>query len=57
MRLDALSLLKVLLEKRGIDPSGDLSEFFSPTWTSFHDPYLLGGMDRAVERILRAKNA
>lgn len=48
-------LRDVLLKNRGIDPTGDLSSFFSPSFADLHDPFLFPGMDRAVERILKAR--
>ncbi|MDQ1343545.1 MAG: single-stranded-DNA-specific exonuclease [Patescibacteria group bacterium] len=48
-------LRDVLLKNRGIDPSSDLSAFFTPSFADLHDPFLFPGMDVAVERILRAR--
>lgn len=35
----------------------DVVEFFSPDYDHLHDPYLLPGMDAAIERLLVAREA
>ena len=45
------SLEVVMKENRHITDEG----FFSPSLSDLHDPYLMPDMDRAVERILEAK--
>lgn len=45
-------LFRRLLEKRGIS-----KEFLTPKYEECHDPYLIPGMRRAVERILQAAEA
>ncbi|MFB0964869.1 MAG: DHH family phosphoesterase [Patescibacteria group bacterium] len=51
----AMSLRDVILKNRGIDPSGDLSSFFTPSFADLHDPFLFPGMEDAVTRILKAR--
>lgn len=43
-----------LLVQRGITTAGEASAFFRPSLSALHDPFLMQGMDRAVERIERA---
>ena len=46
-----------LLINRGLDIIDEKSkeEFFHPSFKHLHDPYLLDGMDLAVERILKSR--
>ncbi len=48
-------LRDVILKNRGIDPSADLASFFSPSFEDLHDPFSFPGMDKAVERVLKAR--
>ncbi len=43
-----------LLVNRGITTPEEAREFLNPALSRLHDPYLLSGMDKAVERIKRA---
>lgn len=48
-------LLKKLLYYRGIDTAEKAEAFLNPSYDNHvHDPFLLKGMDKAVERIIRA---
>jgi single-stranded-DNA-specific exonuclease len=40
-----------ILVQRGIEDSQNASEFFNPTLDKLHDPFLMKGMQTAVERI------
>lgn len=44
---------KILLN-RGIDSYDKARKFFKPALTDLHDPFLMDGMEKAVERILKA---
>lgn len=46
--------LATVLVSRGINTVEEARNFFEPKLSDIHDPYLMDGMDRAVERILRA---
>jgi single-stranded-DNA-specific exonuclease len=50
-------LFMKLLVNRGLDLLSEekKEEFFHPVFEHLHDPYLLDGMDVAVERILKAR--
>src|SRR5262245_27648706 len=50
------SIAKILI-RRGISTYDSAKEFFRPELKSLHDPALMDGMDKAVERILRAVEA
>jgi len=50
------SIARVLVH-RGIDTYEKAKEFFRPQLQHLHDPFLMNGMDRAVERILKAVQA
>lgn len=43
-----------LLVQRGIETFGEAKHFFRPELSDLHDPFLMKGMDEAVERILTA---
>lgn len=43
-----------LLNKRGITTPEEAKRFFRPSLTELHDPFLMDGMDAAVERINEA---
>ncbi len=47
-------LLANILINRGIIEEEDIEVFLNPTRHSFHDPYLMPDMKKAVERILQA---
>lgn len=47
-------LLQDLLLARGIENTEDADEFLNPQYEKMHDPFLMKGMEKAVERILRA---
>lgn len=49
-------IAKVLVH-RGIDDYDKAKAYFRPSMDSLHDPFLMGGMDAAVARILDALNA
>ncbi len=51
---DALARTLVL---RGIDSFDTAKRFFRPTLTASHDPFLMRGMDAAVDRIIQAIGA
>lgn len=46
--------LAQVLVSRGVNNSDEAEEFFNPTLESLYDPYLMNGMDKAVDRILLA---
>jgi single-stranded-DNA-specific exonuclease len=47
------ALCRILIE-RGIESFDDAKEFFRPSLTGLHDPWLMKDMNKAVERILSA---
>lgn len=47
-------VLAGLLVKRGVETFEDARAFFRPSLDDLHDPFLLAGMDDAVERLHRA---
>jgi len=47
-------LLRKLLYYRGIKTEKDAETFLNPVFEENHDPFLMHGMDKAVERILEA---
>lgn len=51
------SLMTKFLVNRGLDlvSESDRNEFFHPTFEHLHDPYLMDGMETAVDRILKAR--
>jgi len=48
-------LTAVLLAERGITNGEELDKFFNPQLTHLHDPFLMKDMDKAVERIEKAR--
>ena len=44
-----------LLIKRGITDFDSAKDFFRPTLDNTHDPFLMKGMNHAVNRLIRAK--
>ena len=46
--------LSTLLVQRGIESYDDAKDFFRPSLTHLHDPFLMKDMDKAVERIKKA---
>lgn len=46
--------LAALLVQRGIENYDDAKDFFRPSLTHLHDPFLMKDMDKAVERIRQA---
>ena len=54
---NALSIdenLATLLVQRGIQNYDEAKDFFRPSLTHLHDPFLMKDMDKAVERIKKA---
>ena len=47
-------IIKELLRKRGFESETEMEEFLNPSLASFHNPFLLESMDKAVERIQTA---
>lgn len=48
-------LIRTLLFHRGIESAKDAEQFLHPDYEAhLHDPFLLPGMEKAVERVLRA---
>lgn len=45
-----------VLVGRGIESPEDASKFFTPSKQNIHDPFLMKDMDKAVERLLKAKD-
>ncbi len=43
-----------ILVNRGISTYNAAKEFFRPQWTHLHDPFLMDGMDLAVQRVTTA---
>ena len=43
-----------LLRKRGVKTAAEAKKFFRPSLLDLHDPFLMDGMDAAVERINKA---
>ena len=46
--------LSELLARRGVRTPEEAAEFLEPTSRQLHSPFLLAGMDQAVERLQRA---
>lgn len=49
-------ILAEILVRRGIDTRDRAREYFRPTLDDLHDPFLMDGMQTAVDRILHAIN-
>ena len=47
-------LIACLLLQRGIESYDQARQFFRPSLTDLHDPYLMKDMDKAVSRIEKA---
>ena len=47
-------LLATVLVNRGIIDDEKIKVFLNPTRNSFHDPFLMPDMDKAVDRIIKA---
>jgi single-stranded-DNA-specific exonuclease len=45
-----------ILHNRGYDTSEKIEAFFAPSLNRLHDPFLLGDMERAVDRIITAQH-
>ena len=55
--LNVSEFVATLLLQRGINTFDEAREFFRPTWSAIHNPYLMKDMDKAVSRIeLAIKN-
>ena len=46
--------LAAVLVARGVESQEDANKFFEPSLDDLHDPYMMDGMEKAVERILSA---
>lgn len=53
-QLKCSPVIATLLLQRGIDSPENAHEFFNPSLTSLHDPFLMRDMDKAVQRIQQA---
>ena len=47
------ALCKILVQ-RGIESFDKAKQFFRPQLSALHDPFLMKGMDKAVQRIINA---
>jgi len=43
-----------ILQNRGYNTVGKIEEFFAPSLTNLYDPFLMSGMEKAVDRIIKA---
>ncbi|KPD01655.1 Single-stranded-DNA-specific exonuclease RecJ [Geobacillus sp. BCO2] len=50
-------LLARLLVRRGVQTASEAAAFLNPLEQSFHDPFLLDGMERAIQRLKGAIDA
>lgn len=48
-------LIATILSNKGITEKEQIEKFLNPTRSDFHDPYNMPDMEKAVERILKAK--
>ncbi|MFT6850185.1 MAG: single-stranded-DNA-specific exonuclease [Sphingobacteriales bacterium] len=46
--------ISTILAQRGITNFDEARDFFRPEWSQLHDPFLMKGMDLAIERIEKA---
>jgi len=46
--------LAICLANLNLDPGEEIEHFLSPDWSDFHDPFLMLGMERALERLNKA---
>ena len=53
-QLNVSKLVSVLLLNRGIDTFDKAKNFFRPSLTDLHDPFLMQDMQKAVDRIQQA---
>jgi single-stranded-DNA-specific exonuclease len=53
-QLQVNEVIATLLIQRGIETYDDAKQFFRPSLTDLHNPYLMKDMDKAVERIENA---
>jgi len=53
-QLNVSKLVSVLLLNRGIDTFDKAKNFFRPSFTDLHDPFLMQDMQKAVDRIQQA---
>jgi single-stranded-DNA-specific exonuclease len=53
-QLNVNELIATLLLQRGIETFAEARQFFRPTLSDLHDPYLMKDMDKAVVRIEKA---
>jgi len=47
-------IIATILVHRGIGSFEEAKQFFRPSWEDLYDPFLMGDMDRAVERVVSA---
>jgi len=53
-KLDIPITIAVLLLNRGVDTVGEANLYLKSDFSLLHDPFLMTGMDKAVERVIRA---
>ena len=56
-RFAATPVIAELLRQRGITDTEQADAFFAPSLSSLHDPFLMPGMHKAVERLNEAMGA
>lgn len=52
--LGCSELMARLLVQRGLTTSAEVDRFLHPSLSQLHDPFLMCGLDKAVDRILEA---